>query len=121
MYFVVNLLALCVFVVQFFTGFFIPPEAQVVLLTVFDVIWRFFKGRSLFTGEISPVVKEAYQFKPVKKIWFSKMFWVCVIGMLGAGAQALFGWVIEPKYYLTIVSFVATAISAVTKRPVALE
>lgn len=117
---VFNLFALLVLVIQFFTGFFIEPEMQVIVLTTANGIFRAFVGRDLISGEIRSVVDSAYEFT-CKTIWESKLFWLSVLGVIGAAAQWRFGWVIDPKYYLTVISAVATMIAAITKKPVKLK
>lgn len=118
---VLNIFALLVLVVQFFTGFFIEPEIQIMLLTGGNILLRSFVGRDLFTGEIRAAVKEPYKFVPVKKLWYSKVFWVSIIGILGAAAQWKFGWTIEPESYGVILSVLGSLIGAITKEPVSIK
>lgn len=115
--FVFELFALIILLIQFCFGFFIPPEAQVLVLSVASGIFRTMVGRELFSGKIKPVVTTAYDFT-AKVFWKSKLFWGAVVATIGALLQWKFGWVLDPKLYSVIVSAILTLIAKVTRQPV---
>lgn len=115
--FAFELFALIILIIQFFFGFFIEPEMQVLILSVASGVFRTLVGRKLFTGEIKPVVTQAYKFT-TKVFWKSKLFWGSVITTIGALLQWKYGWVLEPQIYAVVVSGILTIIAKYTKQPV---
>jgi hypothetical protein len=118
--FIFDLFALFVLVVQFFTGFFIEPEIQVLLLGGINAFARMTTGRDLISGALIAPVTAPYNIT-TKKIYESRLFWLSVVGVLGAGIQIAFGWVVEPKYYAVALSFALSLIAKITKRPIKLQ
>lgn len=113
-----------IFVVQFFTGYFIEPETQVFILYTLNMIARTLTGREIFTGKIDPVVLQKYDV-PTKKLYESRMFWVLLIGLISAAVQfagKIWGFDIEiVKYSAPVLSAIALFIGFVTKKPVVLK
>lgn len=116
-----------VYVIQFFTGFFIPVEFQVGILYFVNLLARMALGRNLISGELKPAVLKRFEGKELqaKKIYLSKTFWLLVLGFLSLMVNGIMHiWGIDCdllKYTVPALGVIGTIIGAITKNPVELK
>jgi hypothetical protein len=122
-------LTVIVYVVQFFTGFFIPVEFQMGILYGINLVARMALGRDLFSGQIKPAVLKKFDINNEsfrgKKIYTSKTFWLLIIGFASLGVNAVIHiWGVDfnlLKYTVPALGVITMIIGAITKRPVELK
>ncbi len=124
---VIPVMTMLVYIVQFFTGFFIPIEIQVGILYVINLFARMAFGRSLISGELKPAVLKRFEAGELqaKKIYLSKTFWIIVVGFLSIMVNGILHiWGINFElltYTVPVLGVISVIIGAITKEPVELK